>query len=226
MLTTEDKLKTQKLAQKALFKIRTRHLEEQLSKIPPTQVYRHIYENFDIDFLKTKFHYDSSFYNIILNECDETQISDANKLVQDIYTDIKSIYSYMNIKPAIYGNRKLIHENSEQLLEENAQREISEYLNQNYYNLTKLERENLYKVQIIEETQMLLKKDIQIDRTNAIDQVQKRIIYEGLINTISFPGPLKYTIEERRASDADLEELILTFENHVFELSTLFSKVK
>jgi hypothetical protein len=226
MLTIEDKSKTQKLAQEALFKIRTQNLEEKLSKIPPKPEYHHMYESFDIDYLKTKLYYDAAYYNVILTECSKEQLEIGNNLIQDVYTDIKQIYQYMNIKPAIYGNRKLIHESSEQLLEENAMREISEYLNQQYYNLTPSERKKRFKVQIVEETQILLKKDVSIEKSDAIDQVQKRIIYENLINTISFPGPLKYTLEERKINDVDLEELVLTFENHVFELSTLFSKVK
>ncbi len=225
-MITDDRIKTQKLAQDALLKIRSKHLEEQLSKIPPKPVYKHIYEQFDINFLKTKLHYDSAYYNVILNECNKDQIKIANKLVQEVYSDIKTLYQYMNIKPAIYGNRKLIHENSPELLEENAHREISEFISQNYYNLTKKERSEQYKIRVIEESQLLLKTDPSIDRKKAIDRSQKRIIYEQLINTISFPGSLKYTLEEKRLEDSYIEDLMLAFENHVRELSILFSKVK
>lgn len=187
-------------------------------------------EPYSEDDFKSKLKYDAAYYNVFLKNLeDPTLKEDIVNEIYNLYDTVKSIYKEMDVKPMVFSNKSFIGKTSEVSIEETALQVINNYLDRNYYNLTLEERDRRYKAKAID-TAMYLVTEQHIDIDNAVKVAQKKVIIEGLLDKIAFPGQARGKLDEFINESPDeffdntrIKQLYENYEKKLSKVATLLA---
>lgn len=232
MLSQEITTKYQNKALEALARIKNEgNIEEtkRTSSVPP--VYdRYIFESFTNDGMEEKIKHDTSYYNILFKNIEESDSDLAHTLLGKLLKTTKLIYEHINIQPKIFGSKAIALNESDDIIEKNALRMIDEFIDSNYYSLSQERRDSTYKEKVIAESETLISENA-ANPEEAVEFCYKSVVMEGLLEKISFPSIIKYKIDEVLSSDIDnqvfeqdeLSELWTSFQSQSKKLAKLIA---
>jgi len=195
---TLTKLKNKKDSQKTLYE----QFQQNWKKYDKGRSY---FEEFTTESFESKLKVDLLYMDQLLQKLDNNQITEVEKLISDLYKDVKEIYEFINVKPEVYGKNiteKLINENTEKVknkLSEN----IYGYLSRNFYDLPVEKREELYFERIKEDSRNLITEGT--EAKEAIEYSIKKCLMEDFTKNICFPTTIKnrlnYLMEDEAFGD-------------------------
>lgn len=186
-----------------------------------------LYEPYDKNIFEAKLTIDMMYYKQLLENLDQSNSSNVQKLLVNTYRLVKDIYEFVNIKPEIYG--KNITTKILELSIDEASSKLSEVLTESintlFYNLTPEQRISQYSDKAVP-----LAKKLIIENNDVDDSLQfsiKSVVIENLLTKIAFPflawGRVKYLSESEdfgKVFDQEkLFELVETFEKQVSVLA-------
>ena len=154
------------------------------------------FEEYDETVFETKSTLDSYYFKRLIKNIPDEYLNESVEIISNLYDTVKNIYEHINVKPKTYGfNISNSLNNSEQILEDQAQSYINAFLKDNYYNLTAQQRQEKYfpKIKPIAESLVL---ENQLDETQALEFASKVVLMEDLINRICFPLTVQSFIED------------------------------
>lgn len=201
-----DREEIQKTALEALRKMSDRTnkesekiklIEERNNKLFYDQ---HVFEEYDVDSWGKKLHKDSNLYNVFISEISEDDGEKVQFVLQDLLKTVNEIYEHININPETFGFKNLPLDASIEELQEESVKIIDTFFNKNHYSLSNHERKKLYKERTCSFGEdIILNEEIEIK--DAVEHAYKSIVVEQLINSINFPKPVHYRIQELMNSD-------------------------
>lgn len=190
---------------------------------------RAYFEEYTPESFESKLKVDLLYMEQLLQKLDNDQITEVEKLISSLYTDVREIYEFMNIKPEMYGkgiNEQLINENSEKVkhkLSEN----IYNFLSKNFYNHPVEKREKLYLERVQEDSKKLITEGE--DAVDAVEYSIKKCLMEDLVNNICFPfsakSRLHYVLEDDAVGDLFDQEALQEIYNRFNQKVSNISKV-
>lgn len=166
---------------------------------------RMAFEEFDESDFDTKSKLDAYFFKNMVRNIPEEHLQDTVQIVNNLYENVESIYKYVNVKPKTYGfNLSSSLNNSDEVLESQAQGYINTFLKDNYYNMTSSQREEKYfpKIKPLAESLVI---ENSLNETEALEYASKVVLMEDLIRRICFPLTIQSFIEETIQDDAYAE---------------------
>lgn len=201
---------------------------------PKKQDYsRLIFEEYDDDFRSVKITADSTFYNCLLKRLDPVYEDGVQQMFTNLTHTMNSIYEHINIKPKIYGfDQTEIQSESEEVLENKALHIITEFLNYNYYSLSKEQLNDMYFEGIIPIARELIITET-LETDDAVQFALKSLIIESFIEKISFPMTAHDKIKELMISEEyklvfDQDKLITlweSFQNQSCDIAKIITTV-
>lgn len=157
---------------------------------------RLVFEEYNEEYQVIKLTGDSLFYNCLTNRLDDVYENDMQTLFTNLTCTTNAIYKHINIKPRVYGfSESEIQNESEDVLHNKAIHIITEFLNYNYYTLSKEQLTKLY----LEDITTIARELIITETLNTDVAVQfalKTLIIESLIEKINFPMTVHDKINE------------------------------
>lgn len=196
MFTENGQLDVMRKSREALNKIRE-HQDSQVDAITEAQrissemdMGKGLYKPFDQLAFEGKLRVDMMYYDQLFQKLDESVHGKIEEVMTALFTNMRKIYEFINVKPEIYGKRMGIDETILDDSLERSQRKLSkaiyENLDLNFYRLNEDERKERY-YEICKETI----KDLISDGANSEDAIKfgiKVAVLENLLKSISFPG--------------------------------------
>lgn len=155
-----------------------------------------VFEEYDDESFANKCKIDSLLYKSMLRNLNQEHSDSLREILTQLMETTQSIYRHINIKPAVYGfNNISIFNESDEVLEETALRLINEFVDNQYYSLSKEEREKKYMVGVkaIAETYVL---EHQVDSDESVRFATKTLVMEEFIKRINFPLNVRNKIYE------------------------------
>jgi hypothetical protein len=196
MFTEDSQLDIMRESRKALNKIKE-HEDSQVDTL--TEAYRvsnemdmgkGLYQPFDQIVFEGKIRVDMMYYDQLFQKLDESVHSKIEEVMTALFTNVRKIYEFVNIKPEIYGKRLEINEDILDDSLERSQRKLSkaiyENLDLNFYRLNEEQRKERY-YEACKETI----KDLITDGSDPTEATKfgiKVAVLENLLRSISFPG--------------------------------------
>lgn len=160
------------------------------------------FEEYDESAFDTKSTLDSYYFKRLIKNLPEEHLNEGIQLVSNLYDTVKQIYEHINVKPKTYGfNLTNSLNNSDEVLEDQAQSYINSFLKDNYYNLTSEQRQDKYfpKIKALAESLVI---ENQLNENNAVEYASKVILMEDLISRICFPLTVQSLITESLHDEA------------------------
>lgn len=154
------------------------------------------FEEFDENVFDMKLKLDSYFYKNMLKELPAENLAETVQIISDMNQTVHDIYEHINIKPKTYGfNLTTSFNNSEEILESQAQKYMNDYLRDNYYMLTTEQRSEKYfnKIKPIAEGIII---ENEVDENTALEYASKVVLMENIIHRICFPLTIQSVIQE------------------------------
>ena len=194
---------------------------------------RLVFEEYNDDYRSIKITGDSIFYNCLTNRLDNIHEDDMQILFTNLTHTMNSIYEHINIKPKVYGfSESEIQNESEDVLHNKAVHIITEFLNYNYYTLSKEQLSKLYLKDITTIARDLIITET-LDTNDAVQFALKSLIIESLIEKINFPMTVQDKINELMISNEykaifDQDRLINlweTFQNQSRDIAKIVTTV-
>lgn len=160
---------------------------------------------------KEKISLDSFIYNKLLENIQETEREQVSTLITEMLNDVKEIYKFINIEPKNIGFINMSSADSRNSLVIEASNIINNFMNKEYYSLTKYEKNRKYKESVINFAHNIVLEE-GLSPQEAIEHSYKTAIVENLLNNINFPFIIKHKINEVFEDDLyndffDIEEL-------------------
>ena len=169
---------------------------------PPPSYDRYIFEAYSDQSMEDKIKHDTSYYNVLFKNIEESETELAHMLLGDLFSTTRAIYEHINIRPKLFGAKAIALNENDDIIEETATRMIDEYIDSNYYSLSQESRDDKYRDKVIAESESLVVESA-VDPEEAIDFCYKVAVMESLIGKISFPSVIEYKIDEILSSDVD-----------------------
>ena len=149
-----------------------------------------LFKPFDQIAFEGKLRVDMMYYDQLFQKLDEGVHGKIEEVMTALFTNVRKIYEFINIRPEIYGKRIGINESILDDSLERSQRKLSkaiyENLDLNFYRLSEDQRKDRYY-----ECSKELIKDLMnegVDSEEAIKFGIKVSVLENLLRSISFPG--------------------------------------
>lgn len=196
MFTSEGQLDIMRKSREALNKI-NEHKESKINVLEEAQrvfkekdMGRGLYHPFDQVAFEGKLRVDMMYYEQLFQKLDENHHTKLEEVMTTLFTNVRKIYEFINIKPEIYGGRHGVDETILDESIERSQRKLSKAiyanLDHNFYRLNEQERKDRY----YEKSKELIKELMQESKTEADDAIKfgvKVTVLENLLRNISFP---------------------------------------
>lgn len=144
---------------------------------------------------KEKVALDSYIYNKLLENIQESEREQVSTLITEMLNDVKEIYKFINIEPKNIGFVNMSSADSRNSLVIEASNIINNFMNKEYYSLTKHEKTRKYRDTVINFAHNIVVEE-GLDPQEAIDHSYKTAIIENLLNNINFPFIIKHKINE------------------------------
>ena len=193
----DSRFKIAATAQSALRRMKNSNVTENVIK-PKVDHSRMLFEEYDDDSFAQKVKIDSMFYKTMLKNLDESYADSVKMILTNMFATTKEIYEHINIKPRVYGfNINTVFNESDDMLQQNAQRMINDFINDKYYSLTTEQREEKYysAVSSIAKDVILSESDA-LDEKDALTFATKTIVMKNLIERINFPLSIQNKVQE------------------------------
>jgi hypothetical protein len=148
---------------------------------------RHMFKPYDSLVFESKLRVDMMYYDQLLQKLDDELHEGVETVLTSLFTNIRKIYEFVNIKPEIFGSGVTDEVLNESM--EKAQRKLAkaiyDNLDRNFYKLNVEQRKEKY----FEESKSLIKDLIQdgTDHDDAIALGVKVVVLENLLRNIAFP---------------------------------------
>ena len=237
MLTMQEQFELAAKSKEALDRIRSSKAEQVSLKNESSwkrpNYAKLIFEEYDIASFETKLKADAAYYNVLLKRLDESKSNDIHKIVGGMMGIIRQIYEQINIKPKIYGLNRLPSLNeTDSVIEENATRIISDYINRNYYQLNREQRQDKYGESVKSIASDMVVRE-SINPEEAVRFGTKVIVVKQFLENISFPLVVRGEIENCLTSDEygeifeqdRLRDLWESFDNQSFNLAKIIASI-
>ena len=196
MFTEDSQLDIMRQSREALNKIQE-HEDSKVDTLTEAQrvasemdMGKGLYHPFDQIAFEGKIRVDMMYYDQLFQKLDESVHAKIEEVMTALFTNVRKIYEFINIKPEIYGKRLGITEDILDDSLERSQRKLSkaiyENLDLNFYRLNEEERKERY-YEACKETI----KDLVTDGTDPAEATEfgiKVAVLENLLKSISFPG--------------------------------------
>lgn len=144
---------------------------------------------------KEKVKLDSFIYNKLLENVQDAEREQVSKLIEEMLKDVQEIYKFINIEPKNIGFTNLTSADTKNSLVIEASNIINNFMNKEYYSLTKDEKHRKYKDVVINFAHNIVLEE-GLDTQEAIEHSYKTAIVEGLLTNINFPFIIKHKINE------------------------------
>ncbi len=199
MLSVQDQYNLAAKSRKALERIQNNRKEQEILKEQASwrrpNYSKLIFEEYDQTSFEDKVKADAAYYNVLFRRLDESNSSKLHKIVGSMMGTVRQIYEHINIKPKIYGLNRLPSLNeSDNVIEENATRIISDFINRNYYQLSREQRQDKYAESVKAIASDMIVKE-SIDPEDAVRFSTKVIVVKQFLESISFPLVVRGEIE-------------------------------
>lgn len=190
-----DRFKIAATAQSALRRMKGDNVTENVMR-PKVDHSKMLFEEYDDNSFSQKVKIDSVFYKTMLSNLDESYADSVKTILTSMFCTTKEIYEHINIKPRVYGfNMTTAFNESDDVLQQNAQRMINDFINNKYYSLTTEQREEKYYPAV-----RSIAKDVilseSVDEKEAITFATKAVVMKELIERINFPMSIQNKIQE------------------------------
>lgn len=157
--------------------------------------YNTIFPEYSDDKFKEKIDLDGYIYNKLLENLEDGEKESVSKLISEMLTDVKEIYKFINVEPKIVGFKNMdVSDNRNSLLIE-ATNVINNFLNKEYYSLSKDERYRKYKDSVVNFAHNIVLEE-GVDPQEAIEHSYKTAVIQRLLEDINFPFVIKHKINE------------------------------
>jgi len=179
---------------------------------------RYLFDEYDAESFKTKIGIDLMFFEQLTQKLDETQVLQVQPVLTKLYTIVRELYEFTNIKPEVFGRfDESILSESDEVVKRKLSKKIFTFLENKYYNLTPAKKEQKYCDRVIPTSQHLMTEGA--DSTEAVNFALKECLSEDLISNICFPFSIKprldYLMEnEAYAEIFDQDRLKELYENY------------
>lgn len=144
---------------------------------------------------KEKVNLDSFIYNKLLENIQESEREQVSTLITEMLNDVKEIYKFINIEPKNVGFVNMTSADSRNHLVIEASNIINNFMNKEYYSLTKHEKHRKYKESVINFAHNIVIEE-GLNPQEAIEHSYKTAVIERLLNNINFPFIIKHKINE------------------------------
>lgn len=159
------------------------------------------FEEFDDEIFENKLKLDSFFFKHLIHNLPEQYLPETVQILENLTGITKQIYEHINVKPRTYGfNLQTSLNNSDEILENQAQNYINSFLRDNYYTLTSKQREEKYFPLIKPLAESFILEN-QLDEMKSIETASKVVLMEDLIRRICFPLTIQSFIQETLHDD-------------------------
>lgn len=148
---------------------------------------RHMFAPYDSLAFESKIRVDMMYYDQLLQKLDDELHEGVEQVLTSLFTNIRKIYEFINIKPEIFGNGvdgEILNESMESA-QKKLSKAIYENLDKNFYKLSPDQRKERY----LEESKEMIKDLIQdgTEHDDAIVLGVKVCVLENLLRGIAFP---------------------------------------
>lgn len=196
MITEDGQLDVMRKSREALSKIRD-HQDSRVDTLTEAQrisremdMGKGLYHPYDQIAFEGKLRVDMMYYDQLFQKLDESVHGKIEEVMTALFTNVRKIYEFVNIKPEIYGKRLGINESILDDSLERSQRKLSkaiyENLDLNFYRLNEEQRKERYYEVCKETIKDLIKEGV--DSEEAVKFGIKVSVLENLLMSISFPG--------------------------------------
>lgn len=196
MITEDSQLDVMRQSREALSKIKD-HQNSQVDTLMEAQrissemdMGKGLYQPFDQIAFEGKLRVDMMYYDQLFQKLDESVHGKIEEVMKALFTNVRKIYEFINIRPEIYGKRLGINETILDDSLERSQRKLSkavyENLDLNFYRLNEEQRKERYYEACKETIKDLVNEGT--DPEEAIKFGVKVAVLENLLKSISFPG--------------------------------------
>lgn len=196
MFTEDSQLDIMRQSREALNKIHE-HTDSQVDTLTEAQrvasemdMGKGLYKPFEQIAFEGKLRVDMMYYDQLFQKLDESVHDKIEEVMAALFTNVRKIYEFINIKPEIYGKRLGIDESILDDSLERSQRKLSkaiyENLDLNFYRLNEEQRKERY-YEACKETI----KDLVTEGSDPAEATMfgiKVAVLESLLQNISFPG--------------------------------------
>ncbi len=193
----DNRFKIAATAQSALRRMKGSNTTESVVR-PKIDHSKMLFEEYDDDSFSQKVKIDSIFYKTMLKNLDESYADGVKVILTNMFSTTKEIYEHINIKPRVYGfNISTTFNESDDALQQNAQRMINDFINDKYYSLTTEQREEKYYPAINSIAKdIILSESESLNEKDAITFATKAIVMKELIERVNFPLSIQNKIQE------------------------------
>lgn len=196
MITESTQLDVMRKSREALTKIRD-YKDSQLDTLTEAKrvsaemdMGKGLFKPFDQIAFEGKLRVDMMYYDQLFQKLDESVHGKIEDVMTALFTNVRKIYEFVNVRPEIYGKRLDINESILDDSLERAQRKLSkaiyENLDLNFYRLNEEQRKDRY----YDSCKEIIKDFVNegLDPESAIKFGIKVAVLENLLRSISFPG--------------------------------------
>ncbi len=148
---------------------------------------RHMFDPYDSLAFESKIRVDMMYYDQLLQKLDNELHEGVEQVLTSLFTNIRKIYEFVNIKPEIFG-AGITHEILNESIEKSQRRlskAIFDSLDRHFYKLSPDQRKDKY----LEESRELIRQLIKdgTEHDDAIGLGIKVTVLENLLRNIAFP---------------------------------------
>jgi hypothetical protein len=241
MITEDGQLDVMRKSREALGKIRD-HQDSKVDTLTEAQrisseidMGKGLYRPYDQIAFEGKLRVDMMYYDQLFQKLDESVHGKIEEVMTSLFTNVRKIYEFINIKPEIYGKRLGINETILDDSLERSQRKLSkaiyENLDLNFYRLNESQRKERYYDVCKETIKDLIKEGM--DSEESIKFGIKVAVLENLLMSISFPGAtwsrVKYLTESvnygKIFEQNRLVGLVESFEKKIYNIAKIVATV-
>jgi len=194
-----DTQKLNKTAYNALKRIRENKEKNNSLVLESASVTRAKFNSLFADYSDTKFkekvNLDSFVYNKLLENIQESEREPVSTLITEMLKDVQDIYKFINIEPKNIGFVNMSSADTKNSLVIEASNIINNFMNKNYYSLSKDEKHKKYKDSVINFAHNIVIEE-GLTPQEAIEHSYKTAIIENLLNNINFPFVIKHKLNE------------------------------
>lgn len=190
---------------------------------------RAFYEEFDPLICEGKLKVDMLYYQQLMEKLDEQYVPVVEKVIIDLFKNVKDIYEFINIKPELYGRGITLDLFNESTSEINRvlSKKLYEALDALFYKLSPEQRIEKYREKSDSYIREMMNEGVNPDIS--ISFGIKTTILENLLTKISFPFTcwtrVKYLTESQDYGlvfdQEKLVELVDNFENQIKKVSKI-----
>jgi len=191
---------------------------------------KHVFEEYRENDFKLKIALEKHVYDVFVKECEEDQLASIQESVGNLLNTVNNIYKHVNIKPKLFGFQETDIELPKVDVINKSENIVMKHLNENYFNLSSLQRKNRYEESVTSYAKELVVAE-NIDTEDAIEHAYKSIVLEAFLKKLSIPSMIKSRIDDLLESDEykaycnqdELINLMESFNSQIHNLSRVFA---